>query len=471
MTFNWKKIKKIHFIGAGGIGVSAVVKLALREGKTVTASDIAESEITVELQKRGVSLFVGHQAKNIAPDTSLVIYSSAVPENNVERMEARRLGIAQLSYFEFLGEYSRDKFTIAVSGTNGKSTTTALLGLILEAAGFDPTVIVGSKVFSFPDGNLRCGKSKYFVVEGCEHMANMLKLHPRVIVLTNIEEDHLDFYRDLAHIRLTFQQYIERLPKNGKLILNADDRVSFFELEPRTPTVTYGLSNSADYLAKNIAVHSGEQKFDILKTGGREHLLPGFKLRIPGKFNIYNALAAAACALELGVSEEVIKKMLADFGGIWRRFEIVGRRDGALVVSDYGHHPSAIRGTLEAAREFYPGRRIVLVFEPHQRHRTKSLFKEFVVSFDNADILILSEIYDVAGREKARDSDVNSAKLAGAVLARDKSRGLSREVFYAKDLNEARVLVTRLLKPGDLVICMGAGNINLLARSLVLKSK
>lgn len=458
---------RVHVIGAGGIGISAVAKLLKYEGKTVSGSDVGENETTRELVAAGIPVAKGHAAENLPEGTDLVVFSSAVPPVNPERAEARRRGIRELTYFEFVGEFSKERFTIAVSGTNGKSTTTAMLGLMLERAGFDPTVIVGSKVKSFPDRNLRLGKSRYFVIEACEHEAHMLFLRPQVIVLTNIEEDHLDFYRDLQHIKDTFQEYVEKLPEDGKLILNADDRTSFFGLQPTTAFTTYGIVSPADYLARNVTVGSGVQTFEVVHKAKRRRSLGKFDLHVPGMFNVANAMAAITAALELGVPADVVRASLAEFSGIWRRFEKVGERDGAAVISDYGHHPTAIRGTVEAAKEFYPDRRIILAFQPHQHTRTAKLFNEFVASFDGVDVLVLAEIYDVAGREASEYQGVSSYDLVKAVKERDADRKEQREVLFAASVSEAQALIEQRSQSGDVIIVMGAGDIYTIAGKLV----
>lgn len=457
-------VKKAHIVGAGGIGVSAVAKLLHHLEKKVTGSDAAANEAVAELQAMGVEVIIGHDAANLPEDADLVVYSDAVPPSNVELAAAHAAGIRCLSYFEFLGEYSRTKKTIAVSGTNGKSTTTAMLGLILEAAGLDPTIIVGSKVSSFKDKNLRLGKSDLFLVEACEHNAHMLHLSPQMIVLTNIEEDHLDYYRDLAHIRETFQTYIEKLPEDGLLILNADDHVSATELKPKDEFATYGINLPADYKAENISVRDGRQQFTIAETweGG----LFDVELGVPGRFNISNALAAAAAAMELGVEPDIIAETLAKYPGIWRRFERVGERDGAPIISDYGHHPTPVAATLAAARDFFTDRKIILSFQPHHRNRTKRLFDEFVASFDGADALVLTEIYDVEGREDSADANVSSEDLVVAVKERDKQHDKVRVVVFAPGMDDTLVEIERLATPDSLIILMGAGRTYLLAEKL-----
>lgn len=477
----FNKKTQVHVIGAGGIGLSAAARLLKHEGLTVTGSDMQKSETTDELALGGIPVTIGQDpsalrhnsvqassgqgAAGLPEGTDLVLYSGAVPEDNPERRAAAESDIPQMSYFEFIGEYSKGKRTIAVSGTNGKSTVTAMLGMMLVEAGLDPTVIVGSKVPSFPGKNLRIGESDLFVVEACEHEANILKLYPQMIVLTNIEEDHLDFYRDLEHIRDTFQEYVDRLPPDGLLVLNADDPASSGGIGSDAPVVTYSVKCPADYAVREVTVGGGKQEFDIMYGAGQQKRIR-CSLRQPGLYNVYNALAAVAAATELGAAPEAVSRALGAFGGIWRRFEHVGEWRGATVISDYGHHPTAIREVLAGTREFYPGRRIVLAFQPHHHNRTKKLFSEFVASFDGADVLVLAEIYDVAGRESSGDPDISSGDLARAVRDRDSERGSSRETVYAPSLDAVIPELSSIVRGHDILILMGAGDIYLLADKL-----
>ncbi len=453
----------VHVIGAGGIGVSAVARLLKQRGKVVTGSDGTDSDTTRELVAAGIPVAVGARAENVPAACDFVLYSTAVPANHIERVAAAARGITQMSYPEFLGEFTKSMRTVAVSGTNGKSTTTAMLALMLQSSGADPTVIVGSKVPTFPEKNLRIGESDLFVVEACEHQAHFLLYTPAVIVLTNIEEDHLDYYRDLAHIRETFQTYIAKLPADGLLVLNADDHVSAHELAPTSRVVTYGMKNAADVMATELRVSSGSQRFHIVRRGED---LGEFVLRVPGRFNVMNALAAATTAFELGASVASVRETLAAFTGIWRRFERVGERDGAIIISDYGHHPTAIAGTLAAARDFYEGRRIVLAFQPHHHNRTKNLFDEFVVSFDGADVVLLAEVYDVAGREEA-EARVSSQDLVDAVKERDHDRGATRDIRFAADLPTLQDMLESVIESNDVVLIVGAGDIYTIAEKLV----
>ncbi len=469
---NLKEAQRIHCVGIGGIGISAIAKLLVVWGKKVSGSDAVHSEIVHEARMAGIRIMLGHNASN-GGDAEVIIYSEAVPANNPERRAARERGILELSGAEALAQLTEGKRLIAIAGTNGKSTTTALLGLLLEAGGFDPTVIVGSKVKNFPLGNVRVGSSDWFVLEADEYQAKFLNLKPEIAVVTNIEEDHLDFYRDLDHIRETFGKFLERVEKNGKIFLNGDDVVSMSDLAhdrrgADTPLeargaggsyVIYGFDGAADYAAHDLEVREGRQWFRVVHKG--KHI-GDFSLRVPGKFNVSNALAAMSVALELGVGVDVCQAVLESFTGIWRRFEIVGEREGALIISDYGHHPTAIRETLAGARSFYPDRRLVLVFQPHHHHRTKALFHDFVKSFAGADVLVLPEIYAVRGREKSTD-EVSSQDLVAAV----RKEGTPPEVYYGGTLEETERLVTTLIKKGDVAIFMGAGNIDSLTRHMI----
>jgi len=478
------KLKKVHIIGIGGIGVSAVARWLKKLGVEVGGSDLTSSMVTQELENLGIKIFFGHKEENISNDLDLVIYSSAVPFDNPERIASLAIGIKELSYNEFLGEISKDYFTIAISGTNGKSTTTALVGLIFEAANLDPTVIVGSRVKEW-QGNFRLGSSNYFIikrareiknevfhfranadikrfntpfiVEACEWQAHMLNLFPKVIVLTNIEADHLDYYRDLNHIINTFQEYIDRLSSDNLLILNTDDQ-NIAKLKPKCRVVTYGIKNNADIMAKNIDFLTGLTRFDLFF---KNENLGKIELAVPGEFNIYNTLAAIALSLKFDINFEIIKKTLKNFKGIWRRFEIIKNDHVLTVVSDYAHHPTAIRETIKAAKRFFPNRRLVVIFQPHQHNRTKSLFKDFGRSFTMADLTILAEIYDVAGRENLEDQNISSRDLLEEI-----KENKQNQVFYAASLKEAASLYKKNQQAGDVVIIMGAGDIYEIAEEI-----
>lgn len=474
------KIKKVHIVGIGGIGVSAVARIFLNLNKKVSGSDLYDSALLATLRNFGVEIFIGpHLAKNITKDTDLVVFSDAVPEDNLERQEAKKLKILQMSYFEFLGEFSRNIRTIAISGCHGKTTTTAITGLIFEKARLNPTVIVGSKVKDW-DGNYRQGGGKLFIVEGDEYRAHMLNLNPQSIILTNIEADHLDFYRDINHIVETFNDYVEKLPGDGLLVLNADDPMTRDRLErPSCQIVTYGIENqNADLVAKNIKIENGRQIFRIVYRGQD---MRDFNIQIPGRFNIYNALAAVLVALENKIDPKIIKETLAQYKGSWRRFELVGtiapleiEKKGAMVISDYAHHPTEVAATIKAAREFYPDRNLIVAFQPHHRNRTKKLFNEFISALTNcpANTVILNEIYDVPGREIKADEQVSSHDLVEKInleLSNKIAKGekTEKQYFFTPNLAETKKEILKNLKGNDIVLIMGAGEIDNLAREIV----
>ncbi|MFH2063282.1 MAG: UDP-N-acetylmuramate--L-alanine ligase [bacterium] len=458
-----KDVKKAHIIGIGGIGVSAVARLLLASGVEVSGSDFAESGVVDVLRRVGAKVTIGHAAENLPADVDLVVRTSAVPDDNPELAEARRRKLRNLSYFEFLGEYARGKRTVAVAGTNGKSTTTAMLGLIMIEAGFDPTVIVGTKVPSFDGGNLRLGGSNLLIVEACEYQDHFLNFSPAAAIVTNVEEDHLDYFTDRQHIMDSFGQFLDQVRQDGLVVLNANDSDGAGALSWSGRTVRFGSGDGVDYLIGQVKLGDGLQTFHLMKG---EQDLGEIELHVPGRFNVENAATAAVTALEFGAPFESVRKALSEYAGIWRRFEIVGEPYGGPVVSDYGHHPTAVEGTIAAAREFYPDRKIVLVFQPHHRNRTRNLFDRFVRSFDGADSVVLLEIYDVIGREEAEDAGISSRDLLEAVIEHDHSRGVERQLKYAASLDEGFAAIHAVLAPGAVTLVLGAGDVDQLARRL-----
>ncbi len=464
MAFDLEHVHRVHCVGIGGIGVSAVAKFLRLQGKDVSGSDTARSIVTADAERAGVRV-VDPSAENVAPDLDLLIYTSAAPETQVERQAAAALGIPQLGYFEFLGLLSRSRKTIAISGTNGKSTTTAMLGLILEKAGLDPTVIVGSRVPDFAYGNLRVGKSDLLVVEACEYREQFMSLWPWMVVVTKIVEDHLDYYRDLAHIQKAFQAFAAKLPPDGPLAWNGDDagsREAFGGLTQ--PNGTFGFGPDADLRAECHETFEGLQRFDAVWKDGVAWR--GLELRVPGAFNVLNALAALGAARALGVEEQAARAALSGFSGIWRRFEKVGERGGAPIISDYGHTPDAIEATLKAAKEFFPGRKLIVAFQPHHHERTRKLFEAFVPAFDGADQLIMAEIYGVEGRKEG-EYDISSRLLVEAIKKRNKVPNVS----YAASPEDALNQLEAIDPKGAIMLIMGAGDIYSIAYPLCRTSR
>jgi len=435
---------KIHFIGIGGIGVSALARYFLKKEHKISGSDLAESEITKGLRELGVEIFIGpHSAKNIKDGIDSVIYSPAVKPNNPELKRAKKLQALShklqiKSYPEALGELTKNHFTIAVSGTHGKSTTTSMLGLLLVKAGLDPTVIVGTKVKEFGDSNCRVGKSKYLVIEADEHKVSFLNYWPKIVILTNIEADHLDYYKNLGNIIKTFKKYVGHLPKDGVLVVNKEDR--------NIPKILKALSCS-------ILLYSLRQKeARVLKK----------IMKIPGEHNVLNALAVLTVARTLNIPDKTSFKSLSEYRGSWRRFDVskILYPKPYTLISDYGHHPTEVRVTLDACREKYPSKRILCVFQPHQYQRTYYLFKDFIKVFKKAPIdkVIITDIYDVAGRETPEIKKKVSAEKLVKAINRKNVNYLQKEkipAFLAENINR-----------GDILIVMGAGDIYNLSLNL-----
>ncbi len=453
-----KKLR-VHFIGIGGIGVSALAQYYLAKGHKVSGSDLVSSEIIGVLRKKGVKIFINSKLKsqkskiqakiqNFIKKSNLVIYSPAVPKNHPELIKAKQLKIKSLSYPQALGELTKTHFTIAVSGTHGKSTTTAMVGLLLVKAGLDPTVIVGTKIKEFGNSNCRVGKSQYLVIEADEHFASFLNYWPRIIVLTTIEKDHLDYYKNLNNILRTFKRYIAHLPKNGWLVVNKDDKNT------------------------NSKLQIPNYKFQIKKYSLKQPEAKKLKkiLKIPGEHNVSNALATLTVARILEIPDKISFKALSEYKGSWRRFEekicyIPNTRYKIRVISDYGHHPTEIRVTLKAAREKYPKKKIWCVYQPHQYQRTFYLFNDFLKVFKQAPVnkLIITDIYDVAGREeKTIKKKIDSEKLV-------KKINKPWVVYLPK--NKIINYLKKNLRSGYALIIMGAGDIYTLVDYLCLTEK
>lgn len=425
MSVDFSRIKTAHFIGIGGIGISAIARMFLLESpstllgvkKKVNGSDSTESEVTGELRKLGARIFIGQRTENIPVDCDLVIYTIAVTPDNPELAEAKKHGIPMLSYPEALGIISKEKYTIAITGTHGKTTTTAMVAKILIDAGLDPTVIVGSFLLDAKGGrtNFIAGKSKYLVVEGCEYRRSFLNLSPKILVITNIDADHLDYYKDLNDIKSAFAKLAGKLPIDGVLIDG--------------------------------------------KKYGSVVLPDDFTLRVPGKHNLENAKAALAVAQALGISPSIALGALKNFSGTWRRFEYRGKaKNGTLVYDDYGHHPHEIEATLQGAREVFPTQKIVVVFQPHLYSRTKDHFAAFGRCFARADVVILLPIYPA--REKD-PGDINSRMVV------DEIEKNGKDAHIAETFTEAAALAEKLSSVGDLILTIGAGETNKVADLLI----
>jgi len=461
---NGVRYQHAYLVGIGGINMSAVAKLLKKEGISVSGSDAAESLLTRELAALGIPVAIGHAATNLPANTDVLIYTSAVPETNPERMEATRRKIPQLTNFEFLGEWTKEMQTVLVTGTHGKSTTTAMLSLMLLEGKKDPSVIVGSRVPFFSEGNIRFGTGNLYVIEGDEYARHFLAFHPYGLIINNIELDHTDIFPNLQALEDTFRELLRQVRENGFVIANADDpNVETLVGEERESLeargihiIKFGFGAHANVGVADYASRPGEQVFVLRDVRGT---MTRMSLLVPGKMNVMNAAAAAAMATHLGVSVEDVRLALETYRGIWRRFELVGEKDDVTVISDYGHHPTAVRVNLDASKSFYPGRRIILCYQPHHRNRTKALFDDFIPAFDKADAVVLVEIYDVAGRDAEEDRVVSSRDLQEAILKHDADRKVNRPIEYVASPADALALLKRWRKPNDLIIVMGAGDI------------
>jgi UDP-N-acetylmuramate--alanine ligase len=462
-------VKNIHFVGLGGIGVSAIARFFVSQGAKVSGSDRANFDGAKGLRARGIKVFTKHNAKNLPSDTEMMIYSSAVPVENPELVLARKHGIPCFEYVEALGEIMKGKYGIGVSGTNGKTTTTAMLGKILEEAKFDPMVILGGKVKGW-DANLRLNSPRVvlgnfprttlgeelFIAEACEYRRHFLKLSPRAIVLTNIEAEHLDYFRDLEDVKNAFSEYVSKLEKDGFLVFNSDDK-NVVEVSKKTKAKKISCSlqkKNADFFATNIRYEKGKQVFKVFEQGKD---FGDFSIGVPGIFNVMNALNALACAVTLGADIESVRKSLGKFAGTWRRFEKVGRVGKTTIISDYAHHPAGVGATICATKELYPNKKILFVFQPHQKDRTFKLLKEFSEELAFADNLILSEIYEVAGRNETKNE----------VSSRDIILPRAVPVKYSPSVKTTEKMVRKMLPDFDVVVIMGAGDIYRVANNLV----
>jgi UDP-N-acetylmuramate--alanine ligase len=453
--------RHIHCIGIGGIGLSAIAKIFLSRGYWVSGSDLKPGEITEKLKNQGALIFSDHDESNIQ-GADLIVYSSAVSQDNPELVAARRNGIPTVSRAEVLGalmkEFSR---SIAVAGTHGKTTTTSMISLILENAGYDPTILTGGNLSAF-NGNVKVGKSDFIVTEACEYMDSFLSLHPKYKIILNIDSDHLDYFKDIDHIVSSFDRFARLEPTDGVVIAyTANPFVRSIVKNLSCRVINFGLDEQSDYYAENIQFNSlGMPSFDLFYQGERLGFL---QLAVPGEHNIVNALAAAACCRDLGVDAKHIISTLENFSGTQRRFDIVGiTKNGLRVVDDYAHHPTEIKATLAAAKNV-PHKNLWCLFQPHTYTRTLALFEEFAQAFQLADKVILAEIY--AAREK------NIYKISSKeLLSEIKRTHPEKEVYYFENFDEIANFVLNNGESGDLVITMGAGDIYKVAEIILSKS-
>jgi UDP-N-acetylmuramate--alanine ligase len=475
---NVRAWKNVHLVGIGGINMSAVAKILLKTGLTVTGSDVYESEITKEMEGLGIKVAIGpHDERNVPEKCDGVIHTSAAPETNPERIAAKNRNITDINNFEWMGAWFKSSRTVVVTGTHGKSTVTSLLGLMCMEGGLDPTVIVGSKVPGWKEHNLHLGNSDLVIVEGDEYAKHFLEFHPESVIINNLELDHTDVYANADELRKTFEKLIRQTKIGATIVANGEYDQIITALKPLIATrklkVNY-FSRPGRFADKSYRIKDENQnKSDVASEWkeGKLHVVITTKDNeqkltsgLMGEYNGLNLAAASLMARHLGVGDDAINKVAKSFTGIWRRMELIGERNGVPIYSDYGHHPSAVTSVISAVREAYPDNRLVLCFQPHHKNRTKHLWSDFVTCFDRADALILCEIYDVAGRAAPEDAGVTSQKLLEEIKARDIARPLEH-MEYAPDPASAITQTLNLIKPGDICIIMGAGDIDTALRT------
>ncbi len=416
--------KKIHFIGIGGIGTSSIAQIYAEKGNDISGSDLIPSKMTQSLKSKGIKISIGHNSKNIPKKCNLVIYSPAIPHLNSELKEAKKRGIRTISYPKALGELTEEYFTVAIAGTHGKSTVTAMIAITAVSAGLDPSVVVGTKLKEFKDKNYRVGKSDLLILEACEYKKSFLHLHPDILVITNIEADHLDFYKNLKNYKQAFTDLAKTVHKEGSIIIDPGDQ------------------NSVSAIAQS--------KQNIIYVNKKEKLQP----KIPGDFNILNAQTAATVCQKLGISKKIIIKSLNSYEGSWRRMEYKKTKfPKTIFIDDYAHHPTEIETTLNAIKEQYPKSKVLCIFQPHQYSRTRLLLKEFGKSFYMVDKVIIPNIYRV--RDTKRDiKNVSTDILVNEISSNSKNaqngNGLKKTAEYIKAHH----------KEYDLIITMGAGDVD-----------
>jgi UDP-N-acetylmuramate--alanine ligase len=446
----FRPFQHIHFIGIGGIGMSGIAEVLANLGFRVSGSDQKKSEVTDRLEALGVEVTEGHGAENVG-DAHVVVRSTAVRDDNPEITEARRQSIPVIPRAEMLAELMRMKpYTVAVAGSHGKTTTTSMVATVLGTAGLDPTFVVGGIVRSYRS-NARLGKSELMVVEADESDRSFLMLTPMIAVVTNIDREHMDYYHDMEDVRKCFADFVNKVPFYGAAVLCLDDpHVQAVIPKVERRRITYGLSAQADISAHEITY---DNSFGSSFTVWRGiDVLGRVTLKVPGKHNVYNSLGAIAVGLELDVPFEKIAEALGEFTGADRRFQFKGEEKGITVVDDYGHHPTEIKATLSAARIGAPNRRIVVLFQPHRYTRTNDLMDEFASAFNNADVLLVTDIY--AASETPIEG-VNAEVLTGRI----KSYG-HKNAEYVGDLGGSAEKLADIVREGDLVITLGAGSVH-----------
>ncbi len=453
---DFSKKQKVHFIGIGGISMSGLAHILLSRGFSVSGSDSKQSELTDELSKMGAEIKIGQSAANITDDIDLVVYSAAIHDDNPELKAAREAGIETMVRADFLGALMKNYgHAVCISGTHGKTTTTSMISQVMLDAGTDPTLSVGG-ILPAIGGNIRVGHSDYFVTEACEYTNSFLSFFPTMELILNVQEDHMDFFKDLDDIRNSFKRYTRLLPDDGTLIINGEiDDLPFFTDGLSCKVITFGLNGDFDYVAKNITYNKFAcPEFDLYVNGEfKAHA----ELKLPGEHNVYNALAAFAAVCSLGVSAEDAARSIGAFTGVDRRFQYKGEVGGVTIVDDYAHHPDEIRATLKAAKN-YPHNKLWVVFQPHTYTRTQAFLPEFAEALSLADAVVLADIYAAREKNTLGISSENIKELLD-------EKGC--ESYYFKTFDEIENFLLENCVNGDLLITMGAGDVYIIGDKLL----
>jgi UDP-N-acetylmuramate--alanine ligase len=453
------KVERIHLIGIGGAGMNGIAEVLVNQGYQVSGSDLHDTDVTRRMKKLGMTIHKGHASENVA-EADVVVYSSAIKPANVEMVRARELKIPVIRRADMLGELMRMKYGIGIAGTHGKTTTTSMIGTVLTAGRLDPTIVVGGKMLNI-GSHAHLGKGQYMVVEADEFDRSFLKLLPVLAIITTLEADHLDCYKDLDDIKNAFVEYANHVPFYGAVILCLDE-TSVQDIIPRIERtiITYGCTLQARVRAENVSFSARQSRFTAINDG---KVLGALTLQVPGLHNIKNALAAIAVGLELKIPFKSIKAALEQFTGVKRRFDIKGEKRGVMVVDDYAHHPTEIEVTLKAARHGWQDRRIIVIFQPHLYSRTRDFCDLFARAFFQSDILIITEIYP------AREEPIPG--VSGAMIAHKAQEFGHQEVHFVPDKNDIIGFLKKIVRPKDMVLTMGAGDIWEIGEEFIKKMK
>lgn len=452
----YRKTHHIHFVGIGGIGMSGIAELLINLGYKVSGSDLQGSEITRRLSDLGCDVFVGHKGEFIE-GADVVVVSSAVKKDNPEVLAALEASVPVVPRAEMLAELMRlKKYGIAIAGSHGKTTTTSMVGWLLAEAGIDPTVVIGGKVNSLGT-NAKLGEGEFLVAEADESDGSFLKLSPVVEVITNIDLEHLDHYKDIDEIKAAFLEFVDKIPFYGAAIICLDDPyVTDLLPDIKKRVITYGVASQADIHARQVVFNGFQSCFEVCAG---DKVLGEITIKVPGVHNVQNALAAVVVGLELEIPFATIAEAMGKFSGVQRRLQVKGEIGSITVLDDYGHHPTEIRATLGAIRSAWPKRRLVVLFQPHRYSRTQALYKDFCIAFHDADLLMLAEIYPAS--EKPIEGVTSEWLLEGI-----RQYG-QRHVQLVTDFNEMAAAVKDVIKEGDVVVTLGAGNICRVGEQLV----